>query len=1087
MLHYLRKINITTQLTLLVAVVAGLAILVVSQAAESTGSALLLERQQIDLGDEPLLRSAGLQRSFRIVTRDVRTVARQMVGESPAPLENMGRDDGDLVNPEVYVEAHLLEVHSPRRIQSVRAFRRHGGKWQAVPGGTAGPAIQKVTQQVRDHLGKAGPAPRLTEQFLTPLVCVKPADGGLAAYHLAVAYPVQPGKGLPGRMLAVAVDFTRIADDLARRDPRQLMVLLGPDDRCVYHPDPTRVGQRPLDLWGIRPSKDVADRREKLDQGEKKAEPAWRLMDPRGTRKPARALPELEYYLVRKELSLALTKSSDDCLALEQALDIPGLWFSWIYVGTPNIWLGSRDRAVLDQARQRLQERESELLGHKGDWPAEPIHCRTFLGQHLGGVPMDLENRVVIDIVVASSQEEITATVTQATRKLWYFRYLPVILAASLLAWLSAHVVTRPLKRLTEAAGRLAQGDHSYRIPRKGPGEVGKLADAFAEMAEHIRRRERDLRENLARLDTILTTAADGIITFDPTGRIEQANESAEQMFGYEPGQLRNTRIQKLLKLPGTDSAPFSPALIGTQARPSELPPRSGSSLVPSAGSMVRLANAVKTAGEDMVGLRHDGSSFWLEVTFSQVPVEDRQLVTGIFRDVTLRKLADEKIRQMNDELDARVRLRTAQLQDAKAKLELALSQAESANAAKDRFISVVSHELRTPLTSAMGYTELLLNPRAARLRANPDPTLQKVLTACKHLQTLINDLLDVGRYTAGKPIDLSPTRFDLAGFLRGVLEMVGPLVKKNGNRLEAHIPDDLGEIYNDETRLRQVLLNLLSNASKFTENGTITLGVERLPIADCRLPIAQGGGAGTSPASGGPPGQSATCNPRSAIEAVRLWVADTGGGMTPEEQEKLFTPFYRVDNSATRKQGGTGLGLTITRMLCTLMGGTIEVQSAPGKGSTFTVTLPAEVQVSAPEQPGTVQQAAPPAPRAAPRGTVLVVDDDTTCRQMLETYLQHEGYSTLGASTGSDGLRLARELLPSCITLDVMLPDQDGWSVLTALKKDDSTRGIPVVMLTILEDRHRALALGAADYVTKPIDWDRLSGILRRFHPSQE
>src|SRR5262249_45070405 len=163
----------------------------------------------------------------------------------------------------------------------------------------------------------------------------------------------------------------------------------------------------------------------------------------------------------------------------------------------------------------------------------------------------------------------------------------------------------------------------------------------------------------------------------------------------------------------------------------------------------------------------------------------------------------------MNDELEARVRLRTAQLQDAKTKLELALSQAESANAAKDRFISVVSHELRTPLTSAMGYTELLLNPRAAKLRATPEPTLQKVLTACKHLQTLINALRAAGRYTAGKPIDLSPVRFELGGFVRGVLEMVGPLVKKNGNRLEADIPDGLGEVFNDETRLRQVLLNL--------------------------------------------------------------------------------------------------------------------------------------------------------------------------------------------------------------------------------------------------------------------------------------
>jgi CheY-like chemotaxis protein len=333
------------------------------------------------------------------------------------------------------------------------------------------------------------------------------------------------------------------------------------------------------------------------------------------------------------------------------------------------------------------------------------------------------------------------------------------------------------------------------------------------------------------------------------------------------------------------------------------------------------------------------------------------------------------------------------------------------------------------------------------------------VLTSCKHLQTLINDLLDVGRYTAGKPIDLSPSHFDLNTFVRGVVDMVSPLVKKNGNRLETNVPEGLGEVFNDETRVRQILLNLLSNASKFTENGVVTLRVERLD---------------------GEPGASATGGAR-----VRFAISDTGAGMTPAQLEKLFTPFYRVDNSQSRKAGGTGLGLTITRMLCTLMGGTIEVQSTPGQGSTFTVTLPAEVQVSAPAQPAG-EPAAPARSAAALRGTVLVVDDDATVRQMLETYLQHEGYQVAGASTGSDGLRLARELLPSCITLDVMLPDQDGWSVLQALKKDENTRGIPVVMLTILEDRHRALALGATDYVTKPIDWDRLGGILRRFHPGQ-
>jgi signal transduction histidine kinase/CheY-like chemotaxis protein len=1032
-LHFLRKINIATQLTFLVALVAGLAIYIVSRAAENTGSELVLERQLGALGDEAELRSLRLREAHRLLGRDLRAAAPGMTAETPAVLDRLGQDDGDLITPEVYLEARLLEAHSPDDIRSVRVFRRQGGKWQTVPaGGAPGPAVEEVRRLIRNHLRAAGPDVRIAGQFQTGLVRVAESAGPQkAAYHMGLAYPVRLGRGLPVQLLAMTVDFTRLVHHQARRHPRQMLVMLDADGRCVYHPDPTLVGQ-PDDLWGVASTAE--------------AEELARRSDFRGERLASRVLPQLEYYVIRKPLAPALTDSRESCRTLEEQLDIPGLFFSRVYRGVPMLVLGSRDQAVLTQARTRIEQREREVLGHAGEWPAT-IDCRTFVGYYLGRVSLDLLGQVSADFILASSEEEIAAAVSRATRRLWYRWYLPVILATIVLAWLAAHVLTRSLKRLTEAAQRIAQGDHAFRIRRVGPGEVGKLAGAFADMADRIRQRERDLRENLARMNTILTTAADGIITFDPTGRIEQANDAAEQMFGYAGG-LRGVKIQKLLNLPGAAAGSFSPAHIGTGID-SKGP--AGTAPGPSAGSMMRIADAVKTAGEDLVGVRGDGSSFWLEVTFSRVPVEDRHLVTGIFRDVTQRKLAEERIRQMNDELEARVRLRTAQLQDAKSKLEVALRDAESANASKDRFISVVSHELRTPLTSAMGYTELLLNPRAARLRENPTPTLQKVLTACKHLQTLINDLLDVGRYTAGKPIDLSPARFDLNVFVRGVIEMISPLVKKNSNHLETSIPDNLGEIFNDETRLRQILLNLLSNACKFTENGTITLGVELLD------------------AQGRP--------------SVRFVISDTGAGMTEAELEKLFTPFYRVDNSQTRKQGGTGLGLTITRMLCTLMGGDIEVKSAPGQGSTFTVTLPAEVQVTAPSAPGERETASLP---GSERGVVLVVDDDATCRQMLETYLQHEGYKVVGAGTGNEGLRLARELLPSCITLDVVLPDQDGWSVLAALKKDDNTRGIPVVMLTIMEDRHRALALGAMDYVTKPIDWDRLSGILRRFHPAQ-
>ena len=241
-----------------------------------------------------------------------------------------------------------------------------------------------------------------------------------------------------------------------------------------------------------------------------------------------------------------------------------------------------------------------------------------------------------------------------------------------------------------------------------GPGEVGELANTFRDMTEQIRRRERDLREKLAWMDTILANAADGIMTFDQTGRIEQANRAAEEMFGYGHGKLEGEKVKQLMPISERINKPAALALAGDNY----------------GGTVARLWSAVKTPGEEHRGRRKDGTSFWMEVTFSRVPLEDRSIVTAIFRDITRRKLDEERIRKLNDDLEARVKLRTAQLEDTKTKLELALAEAENASAAKDRFISVVSHELRTPLTSAMGYTELLLNPRAERLRQAPMPTL---------------------------------------------------------------------------------------------------------------------------------------------------------------------------------------------------------------------------------------------------------------------------------------------------------------------------------------------------------------------------
>jgi CheY-like chemotaxis protein/anti-sigma regulatory factor (Ser/Thr protein kinase) len=283
-----------------------------------------------------------------------------------------------------------------------------------------------------------------------------------------------------------------------------------------------------------------------------------------------------------------------------------------------------------------------------------------------------------------------------------------------------------------------------------------------------------------------------------------------------------------------------------------------------------------------------------------------------------------------------------------------------------------------------------------------------------------------------------------VAGLVRDIAAVIQPLAAKNSNRLEIQCPDGIGTMHADLTKVRQALFNLLSNACKFTEQGAITLAVTRQ---------AETGG-----------------------DAMVFRVSDTGIGMTPEQLARLFEAFTQADAATTRRYGGTGLGLALSRRLCRMMGGDVGVESEPGRGSTFTVRLPARVKESAPE-PAPL----PPAGTAPAVGTVLVIDDEATVRDLMQRFLTKEGFRVVTAGGGEEGLQRARELRPDAITLDVMMPGLDGWAVLSALKADPDVADIPVVMLTIVDDKNLGYALGAADYLTKPIDRERLLSVLAR------
>jgi GAF domain-containing protein/DNA-binding response OmpR family regulator/anti-sigma regulatory factor (Ser/Thr protein kinase) len=372
--------------------------------------------------------------------------------------------------------------------------------------------------------------------------------------------------------------------------------------------------------------------------------------------------------------------------------------------------------------------------------------------------------------------------------------------------------------------------------------------------------------------------------------------------------------------------------------------------------------------------------------------------------------------------------------------------QLEEASKHKSQFLASMSHELRTPLNAIIGVTEMLLEDARDFKREDELEPLDRVLRAARHLLALINDILDLSKIEAGR-MELHLESFPLVPLIVDVGKTIEPMATKNVNRMVIDCPRDLGTIHADQTRFRQALLNLASNANKFTENGTVTIAARPHQV-DGR-------------------------------DWITIAVTDTGIGMTEEQMGRLFQEFSQADASTTRKYGGTGLGLAISRHFCRLMGGDITVESKPAEGSTFTIRLPRIVQsveTLVTQGPSEARaEAIHPITEESEEPLILVVDDDATVRELVVRHLERAGFAVVAARGGQEGLRLVRELRPAAVTLDIMMPDLDGWTVLAAIKGDPELAGIPVVLMSIVDQKNRGYALGAADYLVKPVDRAKL------------
>ncbi len=563
-----------------------------------------------------------------------------------------------------------------------------------------------------------------------------------------------------------------------------------------------------------------------------------------------------------------------------------------------------------------------------------------------------------------------------------------------------------PLRTLVGAVRAISTGDTSVILPPPSHDEIGEMTHALHLFRDSLAERDRLGREAEHQRRTVqqaIEAINEGFVLYGPDDRLVLCNSKYHEIYaGISDVVVPGVMFRSVLE------AAVARGII-------DLDGRSGEDWV-----VERMRYRVMPSGvqEFRLGGR------WVQVA-------ERRTYDGgtvaVHTDISELKHRQEELQRAKDD-------------------------AERATQVKSEFLANMSHELRTPLNAIIGYSQILEEDAADAGQAAMIPDLKKIENAGNHLLGLINSILDVSKIEAGR-VEVYVETVNIAALIEDVHVMVTPLAARNDNRLAISCAPDVGVISTDVTKLKQSLLNLLSNACKFTEKGTVRLAVARR--------VADGG------------------------EWIDFAVSDTGIGMSEAAVGKLFQAFIQADSSTTRRFGGTGLGLTITRSFARMLGGDVSVTSREGEGSTFVLSLPVGEAAAVSAAAYSSQDGGMPIVDAM-RATVLVVDDDPTAQNIIGAHLARDGYRLIYAASGPEALELARAHRPDAITLDIMMPQIDGWTVLHTLKGDPDLAAIPVVLVTVNQDRSLGFELGAVAFLSKPVDREELIQVMRRCCPDK-